>query len=57
MQTLAVGAMSPLTGFMGEADYKRVVKDMRLADGTPWSLPICLRVERDVAATPAGERG
>jgi sulfate adenylyltransferase len=50
LDMIAVGAMSPLTGFMGEQDYRTVVKDMRLADGTPWSLPICLRVDRTTAS-------
>jgi sulfate adenylyltransferase len=49
LDMIAVGAMSPLTGFMGEKDYKSVVQNMRMADGTPWSLPICLRVDRDTA--------
>src|SRR5437016_10781176 len=29
---------------MGLADYERVLHEMRLADGLPWSLPITLRV-------------
>src|SRR6266581_2000828 len=41
---LATGAYSPLTGFMTRADYLRVLHDMRLASGLPWSLPITLRV-------------
>ena len=39
---IAIGALSPLQGFMGRADYERVVAEMRLADGTLWSLPITL---------------
>jgi sulfate adenylyltransferase len=50
LDMIAVGAMSPLGGFLGEKDYKSVVKDMRLADGTPWSLPITLRVDASRAA-------
>src|SRR3989449_8910807 len=30
---------------MGQADYERVVHEMRLADGRPWPLPITLRVD------------
>ncbi|MDP6529499.1 MAG: sulfate adenylyltransferase, partial [Gemmatimonadota bacterium] len=49
LDMIACGAMSPLTGFLGEADYRSVVDSMRLADGTPWSLPICLRVDEGAA--------
>jgi sulfate adenylyltransferase len=50
LDMIAVGAMSPLAGFMGSKDYKSVVKDMRLSNGIPWPLPICLRVDRETAA-------
>ncbi|MCW2922939.1 MAG: sulfate adenylyltransferase [Thermoleophilia bacterium] len=49
LEMIAVGAMSPLTGFLGQADYTSVLEDVRLADGTVWSLPITLRVHEDVA--------
>jgi len=51
LDMIAVGAMSPLTGFMGPKDYRSVVDDMRLADGTPWPFPITLDVTREVAGT------
>ena len=44
LELLAVGAFSPLRGFMGQADYDRVVSESRLADGTLWPLPITLPV-------------
>ncbi len=49
LDMIAVGAMSPLTGFLGEKDYQSVVADMRLADGTVWPFPISLRVGRELA--------
>ena len=47
---IAIGAASPLIGFMGQADYETTVTDMRLANGLPWSVPITLSVSADEAA-------
>ncbi len=49
LQLIADGAFSPLTGFMGKADYDRVLAEMRLAKGTAWPLPITLAVGDDTA--------
>jgi len=43
------GGFSPLTGFMGQDDYNTVCKDMHLADGTFWPMPITLDVTEDFA--------
>jgi len=46
---MAIGAFSPLEGFMGENDYINVVDSMRLADDTLWPIPITLSVTKDKA--------
>jgi len=50
LDLIGVGAFSPLTGFMNKDDYESVVERMRLADGTVWSIPITLPVDKDAAA-------
>jgi sulfate adenylyltransferase len=49
LELIGNGAFSPLTGFMGKADYASVVDRMRLANGLPWSIPITLAVTREEA--------
>lgn len=50
LELIAIGGFSPLTGFMDEADYQRVVDEMHLANGLPWSIPITLSVNAKQAA-------
>jgi sulfate adenylyltransferase len=50
LEMLAIGAYSPLTGFMARADYLSVVEEMHLSTGLPWSLPITLAVTPEQAA-------
>ena len=45
LELLAVGAFSPLDRFLSRRDYERVVAEMRLADGTLFSIPVTLPVE------------
>ena len=52
LDMLASGALSPLEGFMGRADYERVIEEMHLSNGLPWALPVCLAVD----AAPSGDR-
>ena len=52
LDMIASGALSPLEGFMDHADYESVVTDMRLANGLPWAIPVCLAVDD----APKGDR-
>jgi sulfate adenylyltransferase len=52
LDMLASGALSPLEGFMGRSDYESVLETMRLEQGLPWALPVCLAVDE----TPRGDR-
>ena len=46
LQNIADGSYSPLTGFMTENDFRKVVYDKTLEDGTVWTVPITLNVSR-----------
>jgi sulfate adenylyltransferase len=47
LELLAVGGFSPLRGFQGSDDWRRVVDEMRLANGLPWSIPVTLASDVD----------
>ncbi len=51
LHMIAIGGFSPLTGFMNQADYDRVVVEMHLTSGLPWTIPITLSVMESVADT------
>lgn len=44
VELLLNGAFSPLEGFLDQANYQRVLDEMRLKDGTLWPMPITLDV-------------
>jgi sulfate adenylyltransferase len=47
LEMLAVGALSPLTGFVGEADYVSVLETMHLSSGLAWAIPVTLSLTDD----------
>ncbi|GAA4436476.1 adenylyl-sulfate kinase [Phytohabitans houttuyneae] len=44
LELLLSGAYTPLTGFLGRADLSGLARRGRLADGTPWPVPVTLEV-------------
>lgn len=48
LELLATGAFSPLNHFMGSADYRRVLDEMRLASGMVYPIPVMLPVTSDI---------
>jgi sulfate adenylyltransferase len=46
LEMLAIGGFSPLKGFVGKEDYRRILNEMRLADGHLFPIPIALPVEQ-----------
>ncbi len=49
LEMIAVGAMSPLDGFMGEADCNSVCDKMALTSGVIWPMPITCAVDQAAA--------
>src|SRR5205085_8969609 len=49
LELIATGGFSPLTRFMGEADYTRVLEEMRLPDGTLFPMPVTLTFKKGEA--------
>ena len=47
LEMLTVGALSPLRGFVGEADYVSVLETMHLSNGLAWSIPVTLSLTDD----------
>ncbi|MCI0338698.1 MAG: sulfate adenylyltransferase [Acidobacteria bacterium] len=56
LELIANGALSPLDGFMGQADYLSVRDDRRLANGLVWTIPVTLAAtEQERARLHAGD--
>src|SRR5438093_2357863 len=56
LEMIAVGAFSPLSGFMDRATYSGVVRDMHLPNGLAWSLPVTLSASVDLARKIEGKK-
>ena len=52
---LAMGAYTPLPGFMGYDDWRRCCTDMKLTNGLFWPIPITLSCAPDLAESIAIE--
>ena len=46
LELITNGAFAPLPGFLNERDYNSVVKNMRLASGELWPIPVTLDISR-----------
>ena len=44
VEMIAIGAFSPLEGFMGKADSESAIENMKLTNGLAWGIPILLPV-------------
>ncbi|MGD9532160.1 MAG: sulfate adenylyltransferase [Candidatus Nitrosocosmicus sp.] len=49
IENIAFGIFSPLKGFLNEQDFTSVVKRGRLANDLPWTIPIVLDVNVELA--------
>ncbi len=47
IEMFAIGAFSPLTGFVSKKDYETIVEKMRLANGLIWPIPITLQINKE----------
>ncbi|MEW6059241.1 MAG: sulfate adenylyltransferase [Actinomycetota bacterium] len=47
LEMLTVGALSPLTGFVGEKDYRSILETMHLTNGLPWTIPVTLSLDQE----------
>ena len=48
-ENIATGVFSPLVGFVGQEDFLNVLKEGRLSNGVPWTIPIVLDTEKQIA--------
>ena len=46
---LGIGGFTPLTGFMGKRDWEGVCREMKLANGIFWPIPVTMSVDEATA--------
>jgi sulfate adenylyltransferase len=57
LELMAVGALSPLIGFMDEGDYRSVMEHMHLTNGLPWTIPVTFSLDDAEAKRIGGASG
>jgi sulfate adenylyltransferase len=50
LKNIGTGRYSPLKGFLTQDDYKSIIAENRLGDGTVWTIPIVLDVDEPTAS-------
>ena len=54
LEMLSIGALSPLTGFQGKAEYDSILDSMHLPNGLPWTIPVTLSLTDEEAKRIGG---
>jgi sulfate adenylyltransferase len=54
LEMLSIGALSPLTGFQGKAEYDSILDSLRLPNGLPWTIPVTLSLTDEEAKRIGG---
>jgi sulfate adenylyltransferase len=49
VENISIGVFSPLRGFIGEEDFLSILKQGRLSNGLPWTIPVVLDINNDFA--------
>ena len=49
LEMIMNGGFAPLNGFLNESDYNGVVENMRLCNGSLWTIPIVLPIKEEEA--------
>ncbi len=50
LEMIAIGAFSPLEGFMCRDEYHSVIDNMKFCNGLPWTIPVTLSVSEGEAS-------